>query len=204
MGDSILIKVNGIEFSKGNHKLGKDTIILNITSATDCPARKLGLCTIPKGKCYALKAERKYRPKVLPYRRRQTKIWDKHIALQIAATIVEHSVRAKYKVKYLRFSEAGDFRNQADVGKMSRIAEYLKIANIGVYGYTSRKDLKYKNLSTNLCLNGTGFNIDNMILVHTKSLTKAKHFKRPTCKMNCRVCNLCKEKRHTIIYFPLH
>ena len=42
-----------IKVRNGNSKIGKDTFILNITSATDCPTKKLGLCKIPK-LCYAL------------------------------------------------------------------------------------------------------------------------------------------------------
>ena len=43
---------SGCVFSRGNKKLPKSTMILNLTSARNCPARLLGLCTI-KPRCYA-------------------------------------------------------------------------------------------------------------------------------------------------------
>ena len=47
--------------SFGNKKLSNSTAILNITSALQCPSRKLGLCGLSDpSKCYALRSERIY------------------------------------------------------------------------------------------------------------------------------------------------
>lgn len=67
---------NGLTLSNGNTKIGPDTMVLNLTSATDCPSRRLGLCQLDNpADCYALKAERHYYTTVLPYRRRQAAYW---------------------------------------------------------------------------------------------------------------------------------
>ncbi len=47
-------------FSYGNSKLPKETLIVNITSAQNCPSDKLGLCNCSKV-CYAKKCERIYK-----------------------------------------------------------------------------------------------------------------------------------------------
>ena len=85
-----------VKVSIGNRKVGRDTIIMNITSSTDCPSRKRGLCQVPPGACYALSAEHRY-PEVLPYRRSQTRIWDKLTAEEIAADIKAIVARRRTK-----------------------------------------------------------------------------------------------------------
>lgn len=47
-------------FSYGNTKLPKETLVVNITSATTCPSEKLRLCRCSKV-CYAKKCERIYK-----------------------------------------------------------------------------------------------------------------------------------------------
>lgn len=47
-------------FSYGNRKLPKETLIVNITSATACPSERLGFCRCSKV-CYAKKCERIYK-----------------------------------------------------------------------------------------------------------------------------------------------
>lgn len=47
-------------FSYGNRKLPKETLIVNITSAQNCPSDKLGFCKHSKI-CYAKKCERIYK-----------------------------------------------------------------------------------------------------------------------------------------------
>jgi hypothetical protein len=46
-------------FSYGNSKLPTETLIVNITSAHNCPSDKLGLCNC-SNVCYAKKCERIY------------------------------------------------------------------------------------------------------------------------------------------------
>jgi hypothetical protein len=194
-----------IKVSNGNSKIGKDTFILNITSATDCPTKKLGMCKIAKV-CYALQPELRWTNKkhgdILNARRRQTKIWDSLSAKEIAEQLIGKAERKrKDKIKYLRVHESGDFRTQKDVDKMSEIADILKTKNIVVYGYTARKDLDYTKKSNNLILNGSYFTIDNRF-VPVRELSKSPYVLH--CKMNCRICNLCKESKGSIIENRFH
>jgi len=179
--------------SHGNKKLGKDTLIYNISSATDCASKKLGLCKLPC-KCYAMKAERQY-PAVLPFRRRQAKAWAQLKARQLAAHILEQAARKRVKIQYLRFNEAGDFRNQADVDKLCELARLLP--SLTVYGYTARKDLDFSKRPANLVINGSGFMIDN-------SFTAVKEARGTVCGNSCKTCSLCKVKGKRRIQVSYH
>ena len=185
-----------IECSVGNLKVGKDTIILNITSAKDCESLKRGLCQVPEGKCYALRAETQY-PQVLPYRRRQTKLWDSLTPEEIAEdvkSLVNH--KRKIPVKFLRMQEAGDFRNQGDVDKVSRLADLLR-GTVTVYTYTARRDLDFSRISSNLVVNGSNFMVSNNFKV-TQKIEKG-----PACRGiaggGCYGCKLCKTKGGKVI-----
>lgn len=187
--------------SRGNHKLGTDTLILNITSAMDCMSRKLGLCKIGT-KCYAMKAERMYKA-VLPYRRRQTEYWDQNhpatIAMDLWGEI--HKGTTKSRIKYIRISEAGDFRSQADVDKLIKIAEILGALDVTLYGYTARRDLAFGKCPSNLIMNGSGFMLDNSFTAVPKQ-DLAKY--QVVCAGNCRGCNLCKIKAKLDIKVGMH
>ena len=192
-----------VKVSNGNHKIGKDTLIINMNSATDCPSYKLGLCQVERKQCYALKAERQY-PSCLPYRKEQTIIWENNSAVDIANAIIKIAKnKRKNIIKYVRFNEAGDFKGQADIVKMSKIADILKdIAIKGniikVYGYTARKDLNFSNISDNMVVNGSNFMIHNNFVVVKQPISKI------ICKGNCRICNLCKVRTGKIIEVKLH
>ena len=47
-------------FSYGNSKLPAETLIVNLTSAQNCPSEKLGFCKCANV-CYAKKCERIYK-----------------------------------------------------------------------------------------------------------------------------------------------
>lgn len=186
--------------SRGNRKLGTDTLILNITSAADCMSRKLGLCALGT-KCYALKAERMYKA-VLPYRRKQTEYWDQSHPATIAMDLWKEIFRStKQPIKYIRISEAGDFRNQADVDKLIKIAEILGAIDVTLYGYTARRDLAFGKCPCNLIMNGSGFMIHNSFTAVSKT-SLAQH--PVTCTGNCRGCNLCKIRGKLAIKVGIH
>lgn len=196
------LTMDDILFTQGNHKLPKTTAIINVTPANGCPARKLGLCPIPNNKCYALKSERPYRPEVLPFRRRQAKIWRAAPAELIAEAIIRRSFRCTVnRISLLRFSESGDFRNQADVDKMSQIAYILHYVHIGVYGYTARYDLNFSKVDPNMTVNGSNFMAHNKYIAIPKDELKTKTI---VCPGNCRVCDLCSKRKHVTIYTGLH
>lgn len=182
--------------SNGNMKIGKDTLIFNIQSATDCISRKLGLCKVPD-KCYAMKSERMYK-QVLPYRRRQEKEWDekgfRQLATELKGTIERKRVN---KIKYVRFNEAGDFRDQEDVKKLYAIAQLLP--DVIFYGYTARKDLDWLNRPKNVIVNGSGFMVDNSFTV-----IKKNEIDGIICPGNCRNCHLCKSQGGRDIKVKVH
>jgi len=147
-------------------------------------------------RCYALKAERQY-PAVLPYRRRQEQIWDSLPAEEIALQLSSILQRKRRPVRYLRFSEAGDFRTQADVDKMCDVARLLP--DLVVYGYTARCDLDFTNCPDNMVVQGSGF------MVHNKfSAVQSPDPDLPICPGNCRVCTLCKKRRGAEIQVKYH
>lgn len=173
-------------FKLGNKKLGSDTVVFNMTSGMDCPVADK--CEVVKH-CYA-RADERFRPTALAYRRRQTKFWDSVNASQF--------VRAFPIPEYFRFSESGDFRTQADVNKMTEVAELLKLRGIQAYGYTRRDDLDMSELSKEAVVNGSGFMLSNQTSVVTE-IDPSK----PVCPGNCRTCDLCKVARGVDIQFKL-
>ena len=171
--------------SNGNRKIGKDTAIFNITSAADCVADKLGLCNNSKI-CYAKKAERLY-PQVLPYRRRQTEVWDRYSFREFADAIGTYKGG---KIKYFRFNESGDLRNSKDVLKLANLAALLKdMYGIVTYGYTARIDLDLELLAKYAIVQTSNFQIDGL-----NSFYAVKQFSDGAlkCKGDCNCCQLCK------------
>lgn len=119
--------------SFGNSKISKNTAIFNLNSATDCPNAETDNCQVDFGDCYAHKAENIY-PNTLDYRRRQEYLWDCLDADTFAKAFESLVSRKRNPVENLRFSEAGDFRNDSDIIKVNRIAE---IVNVDVYTYSA-------------------------------------------------------------------
>lgn len=200
-----------IKYSIGNAKIGKNTIILNISSAKDCEAGKKGLCPLYNNKkCYAMKAERQY-PQVLPYRNNQAELWESLSSNQIARDIITINQSRRKKLKYFRLNESGDFKNQADVFKLSIIAELLKAEGIKVYTYTHRKDLNFEGLSDNLTINSSWKDkkIHNRFLSYTTEkinrIMKAKKSKKIIrCIQDCSKCNACKYSNNLTILCDIH
>lgn len=183
-----------LNYSIGNHKLGRDTLIFNMGPASTCPSRKLGLCQIPENRCYALKSEFLY-PQVLPYRKRQARYWKRNGPERIARDIRQALKRHK-KIKYIRVNEAGDFYSQADIEKLVKISAF--VPGVTFYCYTARRDLKFDIIRPdNLIISGSGFMVDNNFCLNADG---AKY----NCPGNCRACNLCKTNSHKLINIRLH
>ena len=185
-----------MKFSIGNKKIGRNTLIFNLGSAKRCPSKKLGLCQLcdPK-KCYALKAEKMY-PPVLPYRNRQERDWKKQSAADIASDLSRHSTR---NTQYIRFNESGDFWDQDCIEKLKTIARLLP--EYCFYGYTARKDLSFKRLPKNLCINGSNWKRGNM----NSFMAVAEYSgNNPICAGDCRICGLCKKARNLTIECKMH
>lgn len=117
----------------GNNKIAKSVAIFNMNSASDCPNRESKHCQVPWESCYAGRAERQY-PAVLPYRRRQEFLWDCMTPELWADSFNALVSRKRNDVTAIRFSEAGDFRSDADIIKVDRIAE---LVDVDVYTYSA-------------------------------------------------------------------
>ena len=211
-----------LAFTVGNLKIGPDTLIFNMGSATDCPSAKMGLCKLAhkkhggNGKCYALKAEAMY-PASLAFRSIQAIQWEHFTAAQIADAIfteVSKSQKRAMPIRYVRLNESGDFYSFSCVLKAGRIAGYVmalcKLAGIPVvkfYTYSHRSDIfagiggqaLLKSLPANLTINGSNFKAHNefRVLNITRPERDAKGLDGTkvnpyTCKDDCSICSLCK------------
>lgn len=196
-------KQGDMEMSRGNTKLPKEYAIFNLSAASDCPSRKLGLCEVCNSgvKCYAEKAELGYTPQVLPFRRRQEKYWKSVNASQFVETFRKAIARLRKKPTHVRFDESGDFHDQGCVDKMEDIARMLKGDGVDCYTYTARKDLDFSGCKT-LVVNGSGFQTteDDNQFIAVKSLPDGEVH----CIGDCRKCNLCTSKRGLKIYNKIH
>lgn len=182
--------------ASGNTKIPSTTAIFNMSSATDCPSLKLGLCAACKAgvKCYARKSEVSARPEVLPYRRRQEKYWKGIAASKFALDFLTVNASKVLPFTALRFNEAGDFHSQACVEKADTIARILSDFGIITYCYTSRSDLDYSNVKS-LIVMGSGFRKDGIsseFRIIAKGSDKPKGY--GLCPMDCKVCNRCKKR----------
>ena len=205
------------KYSIGNRKIGKDTLIFNMGSATNCPSKLAGLCDI---NCYAMKAERMY-PKTLPYRSHQKNYWLNTDALEIAEEIQKAFNRnLKVALKYVRVNESGDFHSKACVEKLIAIAEILP--HIKFYTYTHRSDLITDNMYVpeNLVINTSNFSRKGFnqfkaipeIKVHgmkeiAKNRKEILKFADLACVGDCSKCRHCKtlqKEGKNVIGVPLH
>lgn len=197
----------------GNLKIGKDTLIINMGSATRCPSKSLGLCSVD---CYAMKAERQY-PAVLPYRDVQEQYWVNTDAFQIAEDITKFIGRKK--VKFVRFNEAGDLHTMECLDKLIQIAKILP--ELKFYTYTHRSDLitdnTFKRLPKNLAINTSNFQrqgLNSFNIVEGVKLSRKigyldvkneiKSLGYFPCIGDCSKCNLCKITHGKKIGVPLH
>jgi hypothetical protein len=184
----------------GNIKIPKETAIFNMSSATDCASLALGLCKACvfseelqklKTVCYALKAEREYRPAVLPYRRRQEKFWKEVTAESFAMQFLIINSRKGVKFDKIRLNEAGDFHTQECVDKAEKIAKLLATFGIKVYCYTSRDDLNFTKVK-NLVINASGFSAPGLQNEFRMILADEEWPKGyAKCPEDCTVCDRC-------------
>jgi hypothetical protein len=188
--------------SAGNMKLPSTTGIFNMASATNCPSKKLGLCKASQqhAKCYAMKSEQNHCSKyVLPYREAQKEFWQHISAKEFVSQFILLNSTKVIPFKNLRFNEAGDFHNQAELDKAEEIAKMLRRFGIRCYCYTSRNDLNFSKIKHLLC-HGSNFvknGISNKFRI-VKSL-KERKMGESVCKQNCRVCKKCLMKNLKII-----
>jgi len=207
-------ELNGLKLSNGNRKLGNDTLILNMGSATECASAKRGLCKLGK-RCYALKAEKLY-PGCYPYRKCQQDYWltsDWTVIMADLYKLSQKHKKAFSRIKYIRINEAGDFHTQGCIDKLDKLAECIKgYFGWTVYTYSARSDLDFSKVK-HFNVKGSGWNgaPNGKTIARKMAKTEAKHIKSIThngtrfevCPMDCRDCTLCKVGTYNIV-FPLH
>jgi hypothetical protein len=199
----------------GNKKLPKTTMIINITSATDCPSRKLGLCQldhcgIGSNKCYALKFE-KFRPCTLEHRRKQQAWWDQPAGDMLVSFKLLRS-KMRRKITAVRVGESGDFRDLSDVLKLVVLAAGNR--DLTWYLYTARKDLftdtRLRALPDNVVVNGSGWMADNGFYAVPKGEARPLLHKGDGtskvgwCVGDCKKCRMCLKATGIAIYAREH
>lgn len=147
----------GQMFSRGNAKLSADILVVNITSALNCPSAKLGLCHIHKKweadrkkgipnkhRCYAQKDEHQY-SNVIQRNLRNEIIFSLLENDEEFIKLLDHHIEnSSFKTNYIRFNESGDFPDQEAVNRCERISEYMyKTHGISCSAYTCRYDLDF-------------------------------------------------------------
>lgn len=200
------MKTRDFEYTIGNKKIPKNTMIFNMGPATKCPADKLGLCGLGMSgnkKCYALKAERGISKKtVATFRLRQQKYWLSHTKEQINKDI-DVTLYANPEITTIRVNESGDMHGPDCLKKLIHIAK--NNPNYKFYTYTHRSDIMKdvttsklpKNLSINLSYTSKKKGFNSFIVV-------SKDDKRVNCVADCRHCHLCKDATGKKIYTAIH
>lgn len=191
-------------FSYGNTKLPKETLIVNITSAKNCPSDKLGLCRC-SNICYAKKCELLYKA----YLNKNLLIesymylWDEK---DIKELLLYYIIFAPVKIKYVRLNEAGDFPNQEAIEKWSKIGRWLyKVFGIKTYCYTCREDLNFKGV--NFIVNSSSSNIKAHRWFFCISKKEFEELPKNAvkCKGDCKICKLCYDSKYQgVIYCKQH
>jgi hypothetical protein len=174
----------------GNDKAGGDTLLLNMGSATRCPARARCRVLLDGRKCYPGQVERLH-PVVKAFRDRQEAYWQATAGERIVADILVKIGLRDPPTRYLRFNESGDFGSQACVDKLSFIARALKdAAGITTYGFTARDDLDFSRAA--FLVKGSGHDRGNngrCVVVGAADAVPDGHV---LCIEDCRVCDICK------------
>ena len=130
----------------GNGNLSmKNVFTWNLPSKLTCP-NSTELC---RKSCYAVKAERPYRPNVLPSRMDNWNCSMKEsFPEDMKAIIKGKTLTSKSFTGYFRIHESGDFYNQKYLDDWKLICSYFK--RIKFLAYTKSFDLDFSNRPKNM------------------------------------------------------
>lgn len=171
-----------------NTKIGTNTIVLNMSTARGCISGVIGLCPLFKGggggECYAIAQERQYKD-VIAKNKRIAQEWA-CMTPQGLADGINAIVKANSGIKYVRFNEAGEFRNRpTDPKNVQKAIKYFstsdkmfdgiddikKTKNLAklcpklvFYTYTRRSDLNFGGMPTNVVIQGSGWYVHNAFM----------------------------------------
>ena len=157
--DGLPLELKGKSFSFGNMKVPEDVMIINLTSAMNCPAAKLGECPFTEV-CYA-RMEEKGPMANLQLRNLRNQHMYKYLSgkeiLKLIETYIE---QAPVRIRYIRISEDGDFPDQDTLNFCDKLAGHIK-AKYGIQtaAYTHRQ-LDYSGVK-NIIINASDYRIQN-------------------------------------------
>ena len=154
----LLLNVSGKAFAYGNQKLPESTMIVNLTSAWNCPSIEAGDCAFGKG-CYARRGEEVFKNTQLRNLRMQNAY--KYMSAKDILRLVEAYIEsAPVRIKNIRISEDGDFPDQQTVDFCDKLAGHLEAKyGIKTVAYTAR-NLDYSNVK-NMIINASNYRIQN-------------------------------------------
>ena len=171
-----------LPYSRGNKKLSKDTLIINLSPSSLCVSSNMGLCEMC-GVCYALSSERRY-VNTLIYRLYQLIRFEEMSVEEIC----NQWMRLK-GVNFLRVNESGDIFNMDDVKKLLKISQIL-FERMGVitYLYTHRRDMwdEIKSHQTPY------FKVNRSGVDYNPSPSISSNHKNLWCDGECNYCIWCK------------
>lgn len=136
------MKPYDILIARPNSKMGEEVMIINTSSAMNCPSDKRGLCKNSKI-CYAKPLET-LRKRVFEFHERQGKYFSETSVPDLWEDIENFlKIPTGRKIKYLRWNAFGDFKDAEDIHKADMLSEALLIGyGIKSWAYTARKDLE--------------------------------------------------------------
>lgn len=191
-------------YARGNKKIGRDTLIFSIDTATDCIGNHNGLCSVCQ-ECYAKKSEQRFTTSYIfkMNQRRQFILLDVYELIKLFSDVIEHT---NTPIRYIRWNEGGELRTIEELKKINQISDYLGVVyGIQSYIYTSRQDIieqiRKSHLSIYLTINTSYINNKGF-----NSFVAVDKVPRDAiaCKGDCRYCDLCKQNLGICIYCKKH
>lgn len=187
--------------SVGNLKLPLYILIFNLGTWFNCSGRKEKFCDICV-ECYDKPPEVRFKRRIID--RIEHEVWWREnpadiIAKEIILFIRNWNEHNKIKIKYIRFSEVGEIRNQKDLEKVVDVSNIVG-EKLGIYSYiyTHNKKLDFNIDRPFLTINGSDFMVDNefRIIKDDNFDLKEDYYE---CKCDCSICNKCIGKNNLVI-----
>ena len=149
------VEIKGKTFSYGNTKVPENTLVVNLTTAFNCPSKN-GDCQWGK-RCYAHQTEVQY--KDTEYRNLRNQHTLGMLSVKELLELVEAYIEsAPNRIKFIRIHEDGDFQDQETLEFCDKLAGHLN-AKYGIQttAYTHRV-LDYSNIN-NMTINASSYKI---------------------------------------------
>lgn len=152
------MQISGKTFSYGNTKLPENTLVINLTSAFNCPSMLAGECAWGPS-CYGHKMENRYDSVAARNLRNENflELLGTKGILELVETYIES---APVRIRYIRLHEVGDFRDQSVFDFCDKLAGHLKAKyGIRTVAYTHRR-LDYTT-SKNIIVNASSYGVNS-------------------------------------------